>query len=125
MAGDDVSLDVQGNDSAAADTTYLRINTDFTDVAPGTQDATVTIAIPVAGTLTTRQTIHATGTTVAGALDVTGVTTLGATTLTITNVYWGAAADLGITKVTTNGLASVTNVYYWYNGAVTNHEVLP
>ena len=243
VAGDDVSLDVQGNDSATTNTTYLRINTDFTDVAPGTQDATVTIAIPVAGTLTTRQTIHATGITVAGALaatsyggiteanlvdkssaetvsgiwthsgallvtgvqtnsavvtmttnlnaggiitgdaglvsgldvsgttiggiteanlvdksaeetvsgiwthsgallvtgvqtnsaavtfsdtmDVTGVTTLGATTLTITNVYWGAAADLGITKVTTNGLASVTNVYYWYNGVVTNHEVLP
>jgi hypothetical protein len=110
-ASDDVSWDVRGKDAFGTNTVYMRINTDFTDVAPGTQDATVTVAIPVAGALTTRVTLGAGGVTLAGA-----------TTLTITNVYYGAASDVGWSGVTTQltDSATTSNVLFWYKGAVTN-----
>jgi hypothetical protein len=111
VAGDDVSLDVQGNDSATTNTTYLRINTDFTDVDPGTQDATVTLAIPVAGTLTTRATLNASGVTIAGTLAASNATVAGTLGVSGAVTFDNLKFNMSAIQDGTNGLAA-GDLYY-------------
>jgi len=75
--GDDIGVLVRGTDTGGTAVTYCDINVDMTDADTGTEDATVTIAIPIAGSLTTELTIDSTGITSAG--DVSG-STIGAIT---------------------------------------------
>lgn len=59
--GDDIGIRALGTDTGGTAVVYMDINVDMTDADDGTEDATITVAIPVAGTSETELTINSDG----------------------------------------------------------------
>jgi hypothetical protein len=71
--GDDMFIDIVATDTNGASVTNMVIAIDQTDATPASEDATMTIQIPIAGTLTTVLTLNSAGTVIRGTKFNTGI----------------------------------------------------
>ena len=102
VAGDDMSLDIKGRDLWGTSTVYLAIDVDMTDTASGSQDGTVVLKIPIAGTETDRVTMNAAGVTIAGAINVSAGTLTNVTVRAVHLYNAGTFTNAGVFTASTN-----------------------